>query len=55
LSKKQAETAAAAAALVSSEVKAIARDRIEHPHAASLPGNKAVNATVSSPRGTARE
>jgi ribonuclease III len=47
-SKKQAETAAAAAALISAEVKALARDRIENPHPASPPGNKAVNTRRSS-------
>jgi len=46
LSKKLAETAAAEAALVSAEVKAIARDRIDAP--ASRPGNKPVNTRDSS-------
>ena len=41
LSKKQAETAAAEAALQSPEVRELARDRIEHP--SSPPGNNPVN------------
>ena len=45
LSKKQAETAAAEAALHSEEVKSLARDRIEQP--SSLPGNNSVNEGVS--------
>ncbi len=41
LSKKQAETAAAEAALISEAVKAIVRDRMEHP--SPVPVNNAAN------------
>jgi ribonuclease-3 len=47
LSKKQADTAAAEAALVSPEVKNIVLDRMEHP--SSPPVNNPVNGGVSNP------